>query len=74
MGSFKTFLQKFKLSLVIGFGVIKVTAFACNAKSFAISCVLFSLLLHSVSVTDRQIFLFMFHHSILGSVQPGLDL
>ena len=56
MGSFETFLQQFKLSSLIGFGVIKVAAFACNAKSFIIACVLFSILPHPVSVADCQIF------------------
>ena len=56
MDSFETFLQQFKLSSLIGFGVIKVSAFACNAKSFIIACVLFSIPPHPVSVTDCQIF------------------
>ena len=41
MGSFETFLQQFKLSSLIGFGVIKVAAFACNAKGFIIARVFF---------------------------------
>ena len=41
MDSFETFLQEFKLSSLIGFGVIKVAAFACNAKGFIIARVFF---------------------------------